>query len=170
MCRTGVTRVLIERRSANADEAEAEAGGAGVDSAARGAKLADALPSQLTDTCDAARRLPIDTLARLFPHAKCAVLKSTLEKCSGDVLQAIEQLVYNHNPHVGVPAPPTPTDIAAAASVAELPNRSPSTKNTEPTFHKRKTNDPRQSPKEKEKLVKTVWLHQSSLEYKTNRK
>ena len=47
----------------------------------------------------ASKRVPIDTLARLFPHVKRSVLKFTLDKCSGDVLRAIEQLVYHNNPH-----------------------------------------------------------------------
>ena len=49
----------------------------------------------------ASKRVPIDTLARLFPHVKRSVLKFTLDKCSGDVLRAIEQLVYHNNPHYG---------------------------------------------------------------------
>jgi hypothetical protein len=45
----------------------------------------------------ASKRVPLDTLARLFPQTKRATLKSTLERCDGDVLRAIEQLVYHNN-------------------------------------------------------------------------
>lgn len=45
----------------------------------------------------ASKRVPLDTLARLFPQTKRAMLKSTLERCDGDVLRAIEQLVYHNN-------------------------------------------------------------------------
>lgn len=43
------------------------------------------------------KRVPLDTLARLFPQVKRSLLKSTLDKSKGDVLRAIEQLVYSHN-------------------------------------------------------------------------
>lgn len=43
------------------------------------------------------KRAPLDTLARLFPQTKRATLKSTLDRCDGDVLRAIEQLVYHNN-------------------------------------------------------------------------
>lgn len=43
------------------------------------------------------KRVPIDTLARLFPQTKRTVLRSTLDRCDGDVLRAIEQLVYHNN-------------------------------------------------------------------------
>lgn len=56
-----------------------------------------------------AKRAPLDTLARLFPQAKRALLKSTLDRCDGDVLRAIEQLVYhNNNPQSGPAAPDAP--------------------------------------------------------------
>ena len=43
------------------------------------------------------KRVPLDTLAKLFPQTKRATLKSTLDRCDGDVLRAIEQLVYHNN-------------------------------------------------------------------------
>lgn len=46
---------------------------------------------------EASKRAPLDTLARLFPQTKRATLKSTLDRCDGDVLRAIEQLVYHNN-------------------------------------------------------------------------
>ena len=45
------------------------------------------------------KRVPLDTLAKLFPQTKRATLISTLDRCDGDVPIAIEQLVYhNKNP------------------------------------------------------------------------
>lgn len=46
---------------------------------------------------EASKRAPLDTLARLFPQTKRTTLKSTLDRCDGDVLRAIEQLVYHNN-------------------------------------------------------------------------
>ena len=78
------------------------------------------------------KRVPIDTLARLFPQVKRTVLRSTLDRCDGDVLRAIEQLVYhNNNPQPGgeaaprgpaspragsSPAPPTSSSAASCSS------------------------------------------------------
>ncbi len=45
----------------------------------------------------AARRAPIDMLARVFPHMRRSVLQLILQGCSGDVVQAIEQVLNNHN-------------------------------------------------------------------------
>nr|UVU37432.1 dmrt99B [Diaphanosoma celebensis] len=83
--------------------------------------------------CDA-KRLPIDTLARLFPQIKRNILKTTLEKCNGDVLRAIEQLVY-HNPSADS-APPTPPA------------------KTEGNNHKRKSSDLTHSSRDKEKQMR----------------
>lgn len=43
------------------------------------------------------KRVPLDTLARLFPQMKRNTLKSTLDASNGDVLKAIEQLVYQNS-------------------------------------------------------------------------
>jgi len=43
------------------------------------------------------KRMPLDTLARLFPQMKRSSLKSTLDAANGDVLKAIEQLVYQNS-------------------------------------------------------------------------
>ncbi len=44
-----------------------------------------------------ARRAPIDMLCRIFPHMKRGVLQLILQGCSGDVVQAIEQVLNNHS-------------------------------------------------------------------------
>ena len=58
-------------------------------------------------SCSDNKRVPIDTLARLFPQMKRNVLRSTLDRCEGDVLKAIEQLIYRNNkPESGRATPP----------------------------------------------------------------
>lgn len=54
------------------------------------------------------KRVPIDTLARLFPQIKRNILRSALDRCDGDVLKAIEQLIYhNNNPESERSTPPS---------------------------------------------------------------
>lgn len=77
------------------------------------------LPEMEGNSIDAAsaeepegKRAPLDTLARLFPQARRNILKSTLDRCDGDVLRAIEQLVYHNNnpaPEQTTPDAPPPS-------------------------------------------------------------
>ena len=48
-------------------------------------------------TPESHRRLPIDLLARVFPHMKRSVLQLILQGCNNDVVQAIEQVLNNHS-------------------------------------------------------------------------
>lgn len=96
-------------------------------------------------SCDpASKRVPIDTLARLFPHVKRSVLKFTLDKCNGDVLRAIEQLVYHNNPH------------AAAAAAAVAASDAAATK-SESALKRKSASD--QLAKEKEKHIRYLEQH-----------
>ena len=55
------------------------------------------------------RRAPIDMLCRVFPHMKRSVLQLIIQGCNGDVVQAIEQVLNNHNTdHSPGSMPPAP--------------------------------------------------------------
>jgi len=93
--------------------------------------------SVVTPDVDAGKRVPLDTLARLFPQVKRTLLKTTLDKSDGDVLKAIEQLVYsqNNNPAVaeeqeasvadGAHHPPAPHQPSKRKSTDQQPRQQP---------------------------------------------
>jgi hypothetical protein len=83
----------------------------------------------------ASKRVPLDTLARLFPQTKRATLKSTLDRCDGDVLRAIEQLVYHNNN----PQPEGNNGSTVNANEANLEGAHPASGNS--TQHKRKSSE-----------------------------
>ncbi|XP_005096931.1 doublesex- and mab-3-related transcription factor A2 [Aplysia californica] len=47
------------------------------------------------------RRSPLDMLCRVFPHMKRSVLQLILQGCHNDMVQAIEQVLNNHNVNAG---------------------------------------------------------------------
>ena len=58
------------------------------------------------------RRVPIDMLCRVFPHMKRSVLQLILQGCNGDVVQAIEQVLNNHNTDHSPGSMPTTTGLS----------------------------------------------------------
>ena len=131
------------------DEAESASDPSVASAAVAGNKYSALLPDLEAEAtgnqCDP-KRLPIDTLARLFPQIKRNILKSTLEKCNGDVLRAIEQLVY-HNPAAdsATPTPPTKTE----------------------SNHKRKSADLNHSSRDKDKQMRYSGnVHESAYSWK----
>lgn len=47
------------------------------------------------------KRSPLDMLCRVFPHMKRGVLQLILQGCHNDMVQAIEQVLNNHNTDAG---------------------------------------------------------------------
>lgn len=51
----------------------------------------------LSSTTSANKRSPLNMLCRVFPHMKRGVLQLILQGCNNDMVQAIEQVLNNHN-------------------------------------------------------------------------
>ena len=80
------------------------------------------------------RRAPIDMLARVFPHMKRSVLQLILQGCGGDVVQAIEQVLNNHNDNSS-PAAGSNTSSSTETSTALVSHR-PYITSTAPTLNR----------------------------------
>ena len=55
------------------------------------------------------RRAPLETLRRIFPHMKQSVLQLIMQGCNNDIVQAIEQILNNHNSQPALPSSSTST-------------------------------------------------------------
>ncbi|KAK8758671.1 hypothetical protein V5799_003696 [Amblyomma americanum] len=71
------------------------------------------------------RRSPLDTLARLFPTRPQSSLAAVLDRCGGDVLQALDQLLLQEPPppldYRRHPPLPPPAAAAAATLLGAVP-------------------------------------------------
>ncbi|KAL3221184.1 hypothetical protein MRX96_029524 [Rhipicephalus microplus] len=75
------------------------------------------------DTRSSQRRSPLDTLARLFPTRPQSTLAAVLDRCGGDVLQALDHLLLQEPPPLDYRrhAPPPPPVTAAATLLGAVP-------------------------------------------------
>ncbi|XP_075528250.1 uncharacterized protein LOC142560205 isoform X2 [Dermacentor variabilis] len=76
------------------------------------------------DTRSSQRRSPLDTLARLFPSRPQSTLAAVLDRCGGDVLQALDHLLLQEPPPLDYrrhPPPPPPPPVTAASLLGAVP-------------------------------------------------
>ncbi|XP_071800319.1 doublesex- and mab-3-related transcription factor A2-like [Asterias amurensis] len=85
-------------------------------------------PAQLLSTFNSRKgpqRAPVDVLCRLFPAQKRSVLQLVLQGCSGDITQAIEQILNNQREEASsgpvTTSMPTPCSPVTASLPASFP-------------------------------------------------